>query len=207
MINGLVTMRRSLFFCIAAAVMLALNATCGMAGCLKKETIDFEARLLMNRMEITRDVSSKLKTRLNAALNEGPLSELIAKKGAGAVFVYACGEGGLFVKYMSGNGLISFAGGRQAAPFFVDSWGIGAMIGGSAQWGVGILIGPADESNFSGRYKGGIRSATAWEAATRAYLYLSRQEEKDIREIYVITTGRGLTAGVGGVMFDITPAW
>ncbi len=99
----------------AILTIFFISSNC-LAAVLKKEAVEFEARSLMNRMEITRDVSYKLKNRLNAALKDGPLSEIIAKKGVGAVFTYACGEGGVFVKYMSGDGLISFSQGRQAAP-------------------------------------------------------------------------------------------
>jgi hypothetical protein len=161
----------------------------------------------MNRLEITRDVSYELKKRLKAALEDPALGEVIAARGVGAVFAYAAGEGGVLVKYMEGDGLVSFSGGRQAAPFSLRSLGIGAMIGGSAQWGIGLVIGRVDEQDFGGRYRGGVRTATAGEAATRAMMYLSRPEEEETREIYVISTGRGLSADVGGVIISITPSW
>jgi hypothetical protein len=161
----------------------------------------------MNRMEITRDVSYKLTKRLNTALKDSALGETIDAKGVGAVFAYASGEGGVFVNYMRGDGLISFIGGRQAAPVSLNSLGVGAMIGGSAQWGIGMMIGRVDEEDLGGYYKGGVRTATMWEAATRTIMYFSRTKGEETQEIYIISTGRGLSAGVGGVIMNIIPAW
>jgi hypothetical protein len=189
-----------------ALVISSLSADCFAAG-FTKEAIEFEARSLMNRMEITRDVSYELKKRLKTALEDSALSEVIAANGVGAVFAYSSGEGGVFVKYMEGDGLISFIGGRQAAPVLLRSLGVGAMIGGSAQWGIGLVIGRVDEQDFGGRYKGGVRTATAWEAATKAIMYFSRTRGEETQEIYVISTGWGLSADIGGVIMSITPSW
>jgi hypothetical protein len=194
-------------FLLFLIIVLFSLTTDGDAAGFTKEAVEFEARYLMNRMEITRDVSFKLKNRLSMALQDGALSEAIGKHGVGAVFVYACGEGSILVRYMGGDGLISFIDGRRASPITLSSWGIGAMIGGSAQWGIGLMIGRVDENGFGGRYKGGVRSATAWGAATGALLYLSRTGEKDIEEIYIISASRGFTAGVGGVVMNLVPAW
>ncbi len=200
-------MRRLIILYIGMALAISfLCADCFAAG-FTREAIEFEARSLMNRMEITRDVSYKLTKRLSAALEDSALSKTIDARGVGAVFAYAAGEGGVFVNYMEGDGLISFIGARQIGPVSLNSWGIGAMIGGSAQWGIGLVIGRVDEENFGGRYKGGVRTATAWEAATRAIMYFSRTKGEETQEIYIISTGRGLSAGVGGVIMSITPAW
>jgi hypothetical protein len=200
-------MKRLLILYTGMALVISfLSADCFAAG-FTRDAIEFEARLLMNRMEITRDVSYELKTRLKTVLEDPALSEVIDGRGVGAVFAYSSGEGGVFVKYMEGDGLISFVGGRQAAPVLLSSLGVGAMIGGSAQWGIGLVIGRVDEENFGGRYKGGVRNATAWEVATRAIMYFSRTYGEETQEIYIVSTGRGLSAGVGGVIMSITPAW
>ncbi|MHB8092404.1 MAG: hypothetical protein ACYDH8_12545 [Syntrophales bacterium] len=200
-------MRRLIFLYTGMILVISfLSADCFAAG-FTREAIEFEARLLMNRMEITRDVSYELKKRLKTELEDTALSNVIDSMGVGAVFAYSSGEGGIFVKYMAGDGLISFVGGRQAAPVLLNSLGVGAMIGGSAQWGIGLVIGRVDEENFGGRYKGGVRTATAWEVATGAISYFSRTNGEETKEIYVISTGRGFSAGVGGVIMSITPAW
>ncbi|MBN1664274.1 MAG: hypothetical protein JW943_11795 [Deltaproteobacteria bacterium] len=180
----------------------------GQAAGFTKEAIDFEARSLLNQMEITRDVNFKLKNRLSAALsNDAALNEAMKASGVHAVFTYACGEGGIVFKYMGGDGLISFVNGRKAAPFTLKGWSAGAMIGGSAQWGIGLVIGEADENDFGGAYRGGLRGATAWEAATKNMLFLRSAKEKKYHELYIISTSRGLSAGVGGTIMQLTPDW
>jgi hypothetical protein len=200
-------MNKLIRFLLPMIIALQIPTLSCFAAGFTKEAIDFEARSLMNRMEITRDVSFNLKNRLSTALNDSTLSEVIKSRGVGGVFVYAAGEGAVLVRYMGGDGLISFAEGRKAAPIRLECWGIGAMIGGSAQWGIGLMIGRPDEKTFSGHYRGGLRTATAWEAATRALLYLSRPNGENYDEIYVVTMGRGLSAGVGGVSMNIIAAW
>ena len=195
------------FLILILVIILHVPASPCFAAGFTKEAIEFEARSLMNRIEITRDVSYRLKNRLSAALKDSSLSETIAARGVGAVFVYAAGEGGILIKYMGGDGLVSFDGGRQAAPFDLGCLSFGMMIGGSAQWGIGLVIGRADEKSFGGWYKGGTRTATAWEAATGAILYVSRTMEDRLEEIYIVTTGRGLSAGLGSVNMNIAPAW
>ncbi len=187
-------------------VLPFLSSDCIAAG-FTKEAIDTEARSLLNRMEISRDVSYKLKNKLRTALKDPALNEAINAKGVGAIFTYACGEGGIVVKYMEGDGLISFIGGRKAAPISLKSLNAGAMIGGSEQWGIGLVIGGADENDFGGYYKGRLRGATAWEAETADMLYLTRIKGESRQEIYIISTARGLSAGVGGAIMSISPDW
>ncbi|MBN1381788.1 MAG: hypothetical protein JXA41_08950 [Deltaproteobacteria bacterium] len=200
-------MKRLMILCGFLVIGLAGMSHNGFAAGFTKEAVEFEARSLVNRMEITRDMGYKLKIRLAQALNDPSLQEIVDSKGVGAVFAYAAGEGGLVLKYMEGDGLISFADGLKAVPISLKSWSVGAMIGGSAQWGIGLVIGPVDEKDFGGGYKGGTRTATAWEAATRSMLYVSRTVDEQTQEIYIITTGRGFSAGVGGVVMSITPVW
>lgn len=200
-------MRRLIILYIGMALVLTfLSPDCFAVG-FTRDAIEFEAKSLLNRMEITRDVSYKLKNRLSAALKDPVLGQVIDSRGVSAVFTYACGEGGVVVKFMGGDGLISFIGGRKAAPISLKSWSAGAMIGGSAQWGIGLVIGKADENAFGGNYKGGLRTATAWESATTGMLFLRSTKETDYHEIYFISAGRGLSAGIGGVIMRITPEW
>jgi len=200
-------MRKLMLFLLPMIGVLSfLSSDCIAAG-FTREAIDAEVRSLLNRMEISRDVSYKLKNKLSAALKDLPLNEGINAKGVGAIFTYACAEGGIVVKYTEGEGLISFTGGRKAAPISLKSLGAGAMIGGSEQWGIGLVIGGADENDFGGYYKGGLRGATALESTTMTVLYLTRIKGESPQEIYIISTARGLSAGVGGAIMSITPGW
>jgi hypothetical protein len=200
-------MRKLIIFLLSVVIVISFLPADSFAAGFTREAIEFEARSLMNRMEISRDVSYKLKNRLSAALKDTTLSEVINSKGVDAVFAYACGEGGVVIKYMGGDGLISFIGGRKAAAISLKSWSIGAMIGGSAQWGIGLVIGRADENDFGGDYKGGVKAATAWESATTGMLFLRHNQGESDHDLYIISTGRGLSAGVGGIIMSITPGW
>lgn len=192
-----------IFFIIIILLIPGYSCGAGFTG----QEIEFETRSLVNKMEISRDISYKLKNRLSAALKDPVINEAVNSWGVDAVFVFSSGEGGVLIKYRAGEGLVSFFDGRKACPIYIKSWSIGALIGGAAQWGVGLVVGRADEGDFGGYYKGALRSATALEAATTGIQYYSRPRGGGRHEIYLITTGRGLSAGVGGELINIIPGW
>lgn len=124
------------------------------------------------------------------------------------VFVYHAGEGGFIVKYMKGDGLISFKEGKQAATIHIDSWSAGALIGGSTVWGVGLVMGLKNISHFGGEYGGLVQSAIATDnSATNASVFGLTEEGEKSHDICLIFSGSGLSAGVGGGKLTITPDW
>jgi len=148
-------------------------------------------------LTLTRSVSTHL--------SSPELQKVIAAKPIRAVFVYNAGEGGLVVKFMSGKGLATIRGGHSAAKISLKSVSAGAQIGGSAMWGVGLMMGLKKESDFGGDYTGEMKGATAAELTAGRPLVLTREHMP--QELWVFTTGRGLSAGVSGVKLTVVPEW
>ena len=127
-----------------------------------------------------------------------------------AVFTYMAGEGGLVVKFMNGEGLISFKDGRQAAPIYIKSWSAGMQAGGSALYGAGVVMGMSNEADFGGDYTGGFTKAIAGDEATPNGNLLSKNDPVtgfSDHLIYMAASARGFYAGVGGAKTTITPGW
>jgi hypothetical protein len=200
-------MRRSMRHLLNIILIITFFPASGFAGGFTQGAIESEAKALMNKMQIPRDVAYTLKSKLRAALEEPILSHAVQSKGVDAVMVYRSGEGGMVVKFMKGEGLVSFNGGRKAVPIFFKSWSIGAMIGGSAQWGIGLITGLANEGDFGGNYQGAVKSATAVEFTTAGMVILTHAGSKSEHSIYLISSGRGLSAGVGNEIMTIIPDW
>lgn len=126
------------------------------------------------------------------------------------VFVYRAGEGGLIVKFMKGDGYLSFSGGKQAGQIYMKSVSVGAQIGGSARWGVGLVMGLKKPDHFGGRYSGKVVRALAVHTATAGGLLLTgdnHQGTANEHKIYMISTGRGLSASAGVTKITFTRGW
>jgi hypothetical protein len=133
----------------------------------------------------------------------------VAPKGVVGVFVYRATEAGLILKVMRGSGLVTFKGGRKAAEITLRSTSVGAHIGGSAEWGAGLIVGLKKDSDFGGEYSGSSRSAVAIDESSSygALLTPSATSSTDTHAIFVVITGRGLSAGTGGTKLTITTSW
>ena len=121
------------------------------------------------------------------------------------VFVYEAGKGGFVVTFMEGKGLISFVDDRQRAPIYMKSWSVGAQIGGEAIWGLGLVVDLMKTSHFGGDYHGKMQSATAADVTTYNWVVMSHARYP--HDIFLLQSGRGLSAGVSAERLTITPMW
>lgn len=168
------------------------------------------AKELGKKQNMLPDKLQDLMKNLKKALKTSQFKEMVKSQPVNAVFVFHAGEGGLLVKFMTGEGLISFESGKQAANIHLRSWSAGAQIGGSAVWGIGLVMGLKNISHFGGDYTGKIKSATAADETTvnGAVLSLSDcEDEKKCHDIYVVHSARGLSAEVGWAKMTIAPGW
>jgi lipid-binding SYLF domain-containing protein len=126
------------------------------------------------------------------------------------VFVFSAGKGGFVVSYMEGDGLVSFAGGRQNGPITLKSWSIGAQAGGEALWGVGLIMNLRKTADFGGEYRGKAQSATAGEASTYNWQVYYKSEDAGglkAHQIFLLQQGKGFNAGVAAEKINITTVW
>jgi lipid-binding SYLF domain-containing protein len=194
----------------AAAVLLSLSCSRLGAEGLTTDEIVRIARDLGERIEMPEEKIDDLIHNFKEAVQEGPYEKALASKPAAAVLVYRRTEAGLLYKRSSGYGLVKLAGEDEPVEVTLKSSSIGAQIGGSAEWGIGVVMGLRDRTDFGGRYAGEEKSATAadqttpWGAFITNAAYVERLKAHDI---FVVVTGRGLSAGVSDAQFTITPKW
>jgi hypothetical protein len=194
---------------IMTAVVLSLPSTARTGGFGIDEIITI-TKELGKQLEWPADKTGALLTNLNKAMEDDWYKKEVEKKTVTAVFVYRATEAGLLLKVMRGNGLVTFKDGRKAAEFSIKSTSFGAHIGGSVEWAIGLVMGPADPSNFGGDYSGRMRRATAIDSNSSDGVVLIPSdsiEGKNTRQIFLVVSGRGLSAGTGGAKLTITPSW
>ncbi len=183
-------------------------STVAVAAEYSKEEILSRARYLALQKEMPPDKIRWLINAVKAAYEDPWFKEHIRQKPIRGVLVYSSGEGGFVVKYMKGDGLVSFKNGRQTGRIFLSSWSAGAIIGGAATWAFGLVMGLEKESHFGGSYTGKLLGATAADETAPAALYLTSQKEgRATHELYILVSSRGLTADAGGTKLKITPDW
>jgi len=164
---------------------------------------------LAKAMEIDNSKRADVMNALDRGLQSSEFKEGVKDKPVSAVFVYRAGEGGVIVKFLKGDGKISFAGGRQKGTIYIKAVSAGAQIGGSAVWGVGLVMGLKKADYFGGDYTGKATHATAGDESAPGgqFLSLDTEEEEKKHDILLLFSGRGLSAGVGGETLSITPDW
>lgn len=121
------------------------------------------------------------------------------RKPVSAVFVCRTTEAGLIYRRSSGYGLVTFKGDKEAVEIKLKSSSFGVQIGGSAAWGIGLVMGLKDASHFGGTYSGDEKSATAIDETASGGAVFSNSsyaESKNAHDIFLVITGRGLSAGV-----------
>ena len=194
---------------LAAIVFIALGSmTTADAADYTKEEVLSRTRYLALQKEMPPDKIRDLINAIKATYEDPWFKKHIRKKPIRGVLVYSSGEGGFVVKYMKGDGLVSFKNGRQTGRIFLSSWSAGAIIGGAATWAVGLVMGLEKESHFGGSYTGKLLGATAADETAPAALYLTSQKESwETHELYILVSSRGLTADAGGTKLKITPDW
>ncbi|MGI5863526.1 MAG: hypothetical protein ACOX6T_15930 [Myxococcales bacterium] len=174
-----------------------------------EEEIVTLVRSLGKKQSIPADKLSDLVSGLRKSLETADFARHVKKYPVRGVLVFEGGEGGLLVKFMKASGLLSFKGGRQAAEVSLRTWSAGAQAGGSALWGVALVMGLNSEAHFGGDYSGKLITATAGDETTNRALLLSLKDGKGKRahDLWVVTAGRGLSAGAGGAKMTISPRW
>ncbi|MBM4355419.1 MAG: hypothetical protein FJ109_16805 [Deltaproteobacteria bacterium] len=204
------------FACVVSLVLLVGPAAAQDKEKVKKESksysaaeIKAEARRLAKALEIDSHKKADLMTALDRGLKSADFKDAVKEKPVGAVFVYRAGEGGVIVKFLKGDGKISFAGGRQKGTIYLKAISAGAQIGGSAVWGVGLVMGLKKAEDFGGDYTGKATHATAGDdsAPGGRRLTLDTEEEEKKHDVLLLFSGRGLSAGVGGETLSLTPDW
>lgn len=203
-----IPMPRRLTAWVVMCIIFFGFSTVSAAAQYSKEEVLSRARNLALQKEMPSDKIRELMNAIKAAYEDPWFKEHIRKKPVRGVLVYSSGEGGFVVKYMKGDGLVSFKSGRQAGRIFLSSWSAGAIIGGAATWAVGLVMGLEKESHFGGSYTGKLLGATAADETAPAALYLTSQKESwATHELYILVSSRGLTADAGGTKLKITPDW
>ncbi|MFH1139292.1 MAG: hypothetical protein V1816_24690 [Pseudomonadota bacterium] len=205
---------KKLFF-MSLLLLTILSASCLAAGPARAdeytpEEIKKEARELGRRLEMPPDKLAEMLKVLGAALSDPWYKQASQSMPTSAVFVFMAGEGGVVVKFMTGQGLISFKNGRLDAPLFIRSWSAGLQAGGAAQYGVGLVMGLTREENLGGDYTGGFTKAVAGDEATPNGSVFSQSDPITgfaDHLVYIISSARGFYAGVGGAKVTITPNW
>ena len=197
-------MKRTLTWAVAAFLWLLIPGF-GRPASYSQEEILAEVKRLAKKMELAPDKAFELTNKVKATLSDtSVLPEEVKNSPVNAVLIYSAVEAGLVVKHMNGKGLVSFEKGRKEAPIYLRSWSAGAMIGGSAQWGVGLVLDLKDEDDFGGEYKGETKNSTIADTTAQGGTLLAN---KRAQKIFMITIGRGFSAGIGNVKLTITPGW
>jgi hypothetical protein len=193
---------------ILSATLLSYPSATRPSGFAISEVITI-TKELGKKLEWPADKITDLVVNLEKAVQEDLYKKEVEQKAVTAVFVYKATEAGLILKIMRGSGLITFKDGKKAAEISLKSSSLGAQIGGSAEWGVGLVMGLTEMSHFGGEYSGSVRKATAVDSSTSSGVVLtpSSNAGKDTHQLFMVTTGRGLSAGVGGAKLTITPSW
>jgi len=175
------------------------------AGGYSRDEVQALLASLGAKHEMSKQKLQDLSKALAKAMDGSDFKRLTATRPVRAVFVYQGAEGGLVVKFMSGQGLVSFKGGRQAAKLSLRSLSAGAQIGGSAMWGVALMLGLEREADLGGDYTGAITGATAVDETAQHPLVLTQEGKPQV--LWLVNAGRGLSAGAGGVKLTVTPDW
>jgi len=165
---------------------------------------------LARKLEMPEEQKATLLENVRKTVKEEWYKKQVTRRPVMAVFVYRAGEGGLLVKFMKGEGLITFRSGRKAANIDLKSWSAGAQAGGSAVWGVGLVMGLKHPNHFGGDYRGKVQTATAGDKTAQSGTLLSLDDDNQGRkahDILLIMAAAGLSAGVGGAKMTITPGW
>jgi len=193
----------SVVFCLGIGL-----STPAAAAEYSKQAVITKTQYLALQKEMPPEKIRWLINALKASYDDPWFKAQIKKQPVRAVMVYSSGEGGFVVKYMKGEGRVSFKNGRQNGTIFLSSWSAGAIIGGAATWAVGLVMGLQKESDFGGDYTGKLLQAAAADETAPNAMYLSSAKEGNaFHSLYILVSSRGLTADAGGTKLSITPDW
>jgi len=163
---------------------------------------------LAKNLEWPADKVGDLVANIKKAMQGEIYKQEVEPKAITGVFVYRATEAGLILKVMRGSGLATFKSGRKAAEISLRSTSVGAHIGGSAEWGAGLVLGLKKDSDLGGEYTGSARSAVAIdESSSYGVLFTPSAGGSESHSIFVVITGRGLSASAGTSKMTITTSW
>ena len=183
-------------------------ATAAVAGQYSEQEIFAQISSLASKRQCPPEKTRQMIDGLKASFRDSWFQAQVKKQPVRGVFVYNAGGGGLVVKFMKGEGLVSFKNGRQAAKIYVQGWSGGAVIGGSMEWAVGLVMGLSSEADFGGDYVGNLRQATAGDQTAASGIFLESQKQAPVSHaLYIVTASRGLSAEAGQIRLQITPGW
>jgi hypothetical protein len=194
---------------ILMSLLLVLPASALAQSGFSMAEIRDTARSLAREQKIPADKLTDLMIALEPTLARLEIGNTIRSGGVSGVFVFNAIEAGVVVKYMQGDGRVSFREGRRSAPIHLRTWSAGVQVGGSALWGVGLVADLQGEAGFGGEYRGVVMSATAADSTTRRPIQLRKHApaEKAGHRIFVTIAGRGLSADAGISKMTISPTW
>ncbi len=190
-------------------LLLSLPSMAAAAAGYTMAEIRDTARAMAREQKIPADKLTDLMIVLEPTLSRLEIANTIKSGGVRGLFVFNAVEAGMVVKYMQGEGRISFKEGRQGGPIHLRTWSAGIQFGGSALWGIGLVADLEDETGFGGEYRGVVMSATAADSTTRRPTQLRKHApaEKAGHRIFVTVAARGLSADAGFSKMTISPTW
>jgi hypothetical protein len=167
------------------------------------------ARTMAREQKIPADKLTDLMIALEPALARLEIANTIKSGGVKGLFVFNAVEAGVVVKYMQGDGRVSFKEGRQGGPIHLRTWSAGVQVGGSALWGIGLVADLDGETGFGGEYRGVVMGATAADTTTRRPIQMRKHApaEKAGHRLFMTISGRGLSADAGFSKMTISPTW
>ncbi len=201
-----------MYRCMLTWSVLVLAAFCFAstvaAGQYSNAEILVQTETLAHKRQIPPEKTQQLLEGMKAAFRDPWFQAQAKKQPVRAVLVYGAGGGGFVVKFMKGEGLVSFKNGRQAAGIHVQGWSGGAVIGGSMEWAVGVVMGLRSETDFGGDYVGNLRQATAGDQTAASGMFLESQKAAPASHaLFIMVSSRGLSAEAGQIRLNIAPGW
>jgi hypothetical protein len=167
-----------------------------------------QIRTLGERKEMPDDKLFKVSRKVEVLLNDPDFKKMRERTPITAVMVYRTGEGGVVLKVTKGDGLVYFQQGGVSQEVSLDSWQIGAHVGGAMVWGAALALGLRDPAHFGGDYVGEGSSATLADTSTGEHLLLrlsNPPSETQAHNLVFIQAALGLSADAGGYKVSITP--
>ncbi len=166
-----------------------------------KAQIEELAEALLINMNVGDQLRLRIKARLGELLADPGVAAKLDTPGVNAVGAFASVKGGLVVTGVGGDGLVSFAGGRQNVKFDISGFTIGANVGGGKTYGVLLVVGLDHQEKFPDRYKVASTSGTI---AETSYMVGRADAERSSHQIHYAGAGIGLSADAGGGFVTLT---
>jgi hypothetical protein len=203
-------MKKRMVVTFGLAIMALVWANTVQAETYTVSQVRYHVKALAERLEFPGDKLADLMLNFDRASRNEWFKAQVKYRQIKGVFVFKAGKGGLVISFMEGDGLASFAGNMQAAPIYLRSWSVGAQAGGEAMWGLGLIMDLHSISDFGGDYHGKMQSATAGESSTYNWVTFSKTHDVGgvkAHDLFILTTGRGFSAGVAAERLTISRAW